>query len=119
MEKTLRVHKCAHVCMHVCVCKFTGFTWLERINRASGSRGPAGAALCPAQGVRGRGRSPNSAVAMHEMEPGWIMDQVCVGGGTLNLLDLHFPFSTKSFCQERQSRRMVKCSRARLHGLDC
>lgn len=81
MEKTLHVHKCAHVCMHVCVCKFTGFAQLERINRTSGSRGPAGAALCPAQGVRGRGTSPNSAVAMHEMQPGWIMDQVCVGGG--------------------------------------
>lgn len=75
--------------MYVYVCL------LEGMSRNSGSRGPAGAPPSPTPGPRGRGRSPESAVAMHAMEPGWVAGQLGEGDRMLNLPGSAFPILYK------------------------
>lgn len=77
MEKTLHVCVCARV--PGCTCVYVYVCLLEGMSRNSGSRGPAGAPPSPKPGTRGRGRSLESAVAMHAMEPGWVAGQLGEG----------------------------------------
>lgn len=63
-------HMCVNACVCVCICEFTGSLPAGRNDQTSGSMGLAGAIPSLVPGTGGRGRSPKSAGAMHEMEPG-------------------------------------------------
>lgn len=79
---------CAHapLCVCVCVCSPTS-AWLERRKRTSRSSRQASAPFSlSAWGARGRGRSPESAVAVHGRDPGWVMDQLCACWGMGEML---------------------------------